>query len=301
MAKDLFSKYVWIIDTIRRHGNITRSQLEEKWLKSPVSQGQPLSRRTFYNYRQAIEELFQVNIECNPTTYEYYIHSEGNTQESITNWLLNSAVMSDVLNGAREVADRIFVDDVPSARVHLDPIIEALKGSQLIRFTYKSYTRALPQTGIVIEPYFLKLFRQRWYITGRNLRARKLRTYALDRISNLVIEAETFTYPEDFDAQGYIRDSFGIIFDEGQTHRVRIKADVRQAKYFRDLPLHHSQQESIHDTYSIFSYKIKLTPDFVNELLSFGPSVTVLDPPELRAMMVSTLQNTLSNYQKLSE
>ena len=72
MPKDLFSRYVWIVDTIRRHGAITRHQLNEKWKKSQFSDGgQPLTRRTFYNYRNAIAELFQVNIECNPVTYEY--------------------------------------------------------------------------------------------------------------------------------------------------------------------------------------------------------------------------------------
>ncbi|MCF0218176.1 MAG: WYL domain-containing protein [Muribaculaceae bacterium] len=301
MPKDLFSKYVWIIDTIRRHGNITRSQLSEKWIKSPVSQGQPLTRRTFYNYRMAIEELFQVSIDCNPVTYEYFIRQNEYNDESITNWLLNAAVMSDVLNGARDVSDRIFVEDIPSARVHLDAVIEALKSSQVLRFTYNNYMRALPQTGIKLEPYFLKLFRQRWYITGRNVRDRRLKTYALDRISDLSIEADTFALPEDFDARAYFNDAFGIIFDEGQTHTVRIKVDVRQAKYFRALPLHHSQQESVHDTYSIFSYHMKLTPDFLSELLSFGPKITILDPPQLRAMLVSSLEQTLDNYRRLSE
>ncbi len=65
---------------------------------------------------------------------------------------------------------------------------------------------------------------------------------------------------------------------------------------FRALPLHHSQHEVIHDEYSLFYYRLRLTPDFLQELLSHGPSIQVVNPPELRAMMVTSLQETLEKY-----
>lgn len=299
MPKDLFSRYVWIVDTIRRHGTITRRQLNEKWKKSQFSNGgQPLTRRTFYNYRNAIAELFQVNIECNPVTYEYSIEAEGANNESITNWLLNSATMSDVLSGSRDIAGRIFVEEVPSARIHLAAVIDAIKGSHPVRMAYHPYTRSLPTPGIVLEPYFLKIFRQRWYVTGRNVKDRKLKTYALDRITDLsIMAADTFSMPADFAPEDYFRDSFGIVFDEGEPKNVQLRVDPRQAKYLRALPLHHSQHESIHDDYSLFSYRLRLTPDFIQELLSMGPKATVMAPPELRAMITTSLRDTLANYE----
>ena len=109
---------------------------------------------------------------------------------------------------------------------------------------------------------------------------------------------ETFVIPEDFDAESYTKYSFGIIFSQGEIKNVSIKTDSRQAKYLRALPLHQSQQEMIHDTYSIFNYRLRITPDFVQELLSHGPSITVLDPPELKAMVVTSLEESLANYKK---
>lgn len=47
MPKDIFSRYVWIVDTIRRHGSMTRAMLNEKWQLSQFSNGEPMSRRTF--------------------------------------------------------------------------------------------------------------------------------------------------------------------------------------------------------------------------------------------------------------
>ncbi|MDE6038873.1 MAG: WYL domain-containing protein [Paramuribaculum sp.] len=43
---------------------------------------------------------------------------------------------------------------------------------------------------------------------------------------------------------------------------------------------------------------MRLTPDLVQELLSMGSAVTVVSPPELRAMMVTQLRDTLANYDK---
>ena len=297
MSKDLFSRYIWLIDTIKRYGNITREELNERWKRSPYSNGEALPRRTFYNYRTAIEELFKINIECNPSTFEYYIDDGNVHNESVTNWLLNSAAMSSVLSGSREVSDRIFLEDVPSAREYLSLIIDAVKEAHPIRFTYQPFSRINATPGILLEPYFLKIFRQRWYVIGRNVKEDTIKTYALDRIREAVVLPDTFELPDDFDIENYFRDSFGIVVDHSEAKRVSIRTDPRQAKYLRALPLHHSQDEIIHDSYSIFSYKLQLTPDFVQELLSYGPRITVIEPPELRAMIITSLKESLAAYE----
>lgn len=299
MSKNLLNRYIWLIDTIKRHGSITRERLNRLWMQSPISDGEPMPRRTFYNYRNAIEELFKINIECNPSTFEYYIDSESdNYSESVTDWLLNSAAMSNVLSSVGEVSDRIFLEDVPSARMHLSTVIGALKEYHPVTFSYHPYTRVNPSPGVTVEPYFLKIFRQRWYVTGRNVKEDKIKTYALDRMTEVnVLDTVTFSIPDDFDSEAFVRDTFGIVFSHGDPKDVTLKVDSRQAKYLRALPLHHSQQEMIHDSYSLFHYRLRLTPDFVQEILSLGPSVMVLSPPELRAMVVSSLKETIALYE----
>ena len=299
MSKNLLNRYIWLIDTIKRHGSITRERLNRLWMQSPYSDGEPLPRRTFYNYRNAIEELFKINIECNQSTFEYYIDSETDTHsESVTDWLLNSAAMSNVLSSVGEVSDRIFLEDVPSARMHLSAVIGALRDFHPVTFTYHPYTRVNASPGVTVEPYFLKIFRQRWYVTGRNTKEDKIKTYALDRMTDVtVIDNTTFAMPADFDSSAFVCDAFGIVFSHGDAKDVAIRTDPRQAKYLRALPLHHSQQEMLHDTYSIFHYRLRLTPDFVQEILSLGPRVTVLSPPELRAMVISSLRETIALYE----
>lgn len=297
MASNLFSRYIWLIDTIRSYGRITRSELNKRWVRSVLSDGQPLARRTFYNYRNAIAELFGITIECDLTTYEYYIDEGSGHNESVTDWMLNSAAVGNIIGDASEVAHKIFVEDVPSARQYLSLVINALKENRPITFSYHPYTRVNPTRDVVIEPYFLKIFRQRWYVTGRNVADSNIKTYALDRMSDVTISTETFSLPDGFDAEAYCNDAFGIVFTKGETKKIALRTNPRQAKYLRALPLHHSQQEMLHDNYSIFYYDMKLTGDLVEEILSYGPELVVISPPELRAMVMTRLREALDNYE----
>lgn len=298
MSSNLLSRYIWIVDTIRRHGRISRSQLDELWCRSSMCDGgQPIPRRTFYNYRLAIEELFNINIECDPATYEYYIADADSHSESVSDWLLNSVAINDVLSSSRDMAGHIFLENVPSARNYLGLIIEAMRDKRRVRFTYNSYTRSRPTPGVVIEPYFLKIFKQRWYLTGRVAADNKVKTYALDRMTECVALPDTFEPDPAFDAETYFADSFGIVFSQGEPRRIALKADPLRAKYLRALPLHPSQTEVVHDTYSIFHYRMRVTPDLVEEILSHGPRLTVLEPPELRTMVASELRQALDAYQ----
>lgn len=299
-TSDILARYIWIVDTLRRIGRMTRHELCRRWENSLVSGGAPLPRRTFYNYRAAIAELFGIEIICDPSTNEYYIDSsdESPGSASLTDLLLDSAAMSGILADARSVSSRIFLENVPSARTNLSPIIAAMKGNNAITFSYHPYTRALPTRGIAFEPYLLKLFKQRWYVAGRNVEEDRIKTYALDRMSAVEITSRDFKLPSGFNPQEYFRYSFGIVVDASEPRRVAIRAGSRQAKYLRALPLHPSQQEMVHEGYSVFHYNLLLTPDLVSELMSIGPDIEVLAPEELRVLLASRLADTLSQYKR---
>lgn len=298
MARDLLNRYIWIVDTLRRCGRISRTELDRRWANSPYSNGESrIPRRTFYNYRQAIDELFSVTISCDPATYEYYIEEEpGSAGEQLTNWLLDAQATSNVLQGSREMARQIMLEEVPSAREHLSAMMEAVRDHRAVQFDYHPYSRVNPSRGVEIEPWFLRIYRQIWYVTGREVESGRDKTYALDRISNLNILSRRFDVPEYADPKTYFRDAYGIMVDKAEARDVVLRVDPRQAKYLRALPLHHSQREEANDGYSRFIYRLRLTADFVSEIISMGSQVTVESPRELRAMVVTRLRETLANY-----
>ena len=298
MARNLINRYVWMVDTINRYGRITLKDLNKAWLRSGISEGKPLARRTFFHYRDAIEDMFDINIQCNKSTFEYYIADSGSESNArLQSWLVDSVSMSGMLSDARDISGRIMLENVPSAREHLPVIIDALKQNRRIRFSYKSYTRSLPTDGIVLEPYFVKIFKQLWYVIGLNVKDGLVKTYSLDRMKNLNLLQDTFVMPADINPSEFFKDCFGIITNRNSPKRIVLRVEPTQAKYLRALPLHPSQQEEIHDQYSIFSYKMRITYDLKEEIMSHGASIEVLDPKELKLLIRTELENALKNYQ----
>ncbi len=297
----LLNKYLWIVDTLRRYGALTLAQLNDKWVASGVNDGQPLPRRTFMTYRNNIEEMFNININCNKSTYEYYIEDNGDdSMATHLNWMLDSMAISNTLQNSQNVASRILLEDVPSARDHLPTVIDALKQNLSIRFSYKSYTRAALNEGIVIRPYFVKIFKQLWYVIGYNVKDNMLKTYALDRMSKLTILADKpFTMPEDFSPQEFFKDCFGITTNSNEPKEIKLRVEPMQAKYLRALPLHPSQREDVvHEGgYSVFSFRMRITYDLRQQLLSMGSNIEVLTPAELKMQIREELRKALDLYE----
>ena len=144
-----------------------------------------------------------------------------------------------------------------------------------------------------MEPYCVKIFKQRWYVVAYNPYYNALRIYSLDRIKSLRITEKPFKLPESFDSEVFFEYNFGIIVDETiEPCIVQLKVFGMQRKYLQTLPLHHSQEETeTTDDYSIFNYLITPTFDFKQEILSHGDDIEVLSPDWFRKGMKEIVQN----------
>lgn len=298
MARNILAKYIWIIDTILQYGKLSKEQIRDLWMKSQYSDGIPLADRTFYNYRRAIESTFNIEILCTDSGY-YYIESSGVQRvRNIINWKLYSSAASSAIQELGHESDRIEMEEVPSARTFLPTLAEAMRGNRMVVFTYAGFSRSRPEVGILFAPYFLKLYKQRWYMYGEK-ESGGIRTYALDRVTEMEIADLKFKMPRHLTAAQVFGDIVGITTTKSIVRTVQIQTNSTRAKYLRALPLHHSQQEEVHDFYSIFSYRVKLNYELVSEIMAMGPDVTVIAPRELQLMVIDRLRSTLSNYSQL--
>lgn len=298
MARDLISRYVWIVDTLNRYGRLTREDIDRLWMRSHLSDGNPIPPRTFYHYRRAIEENFHIDILCNRNG-EYYIDpGEDDSNRVLTNWLLDSYAVNSAMKESHAASGRVLVEDVPSAREFLPTVLEAIGSSEKIVFTYAGFNRSRAECDILFHPYFVKRYKQRWYMVGLREKTADIRTYALDRVRELNLMKETFVMPDDNSAADIFDNIIGISSSKADVKTVRLKADRTQAKYFRALPLHHSQTEEVHDDFSVFSLRVKINYELVHEILACGKSVEVLAPRELKAMVITELEETLEKYKK---
>lgn len=297
MGKDQIGRYIWIIDTLSRYKKLSRAELNRLWRKSKFSNGEDLPERTFYHYRRSIEEIFNICIACD-SSGRYSIDEEGSAlTQSLTNCLLETATVNSVIQGSDFPADRVEIEDVPSAREFLPIVVDSIRESRKIEFTYAGFSRSRSESKILYHPYFLKRYKQRWYMIGLKEKGKTIRTYALDRVTEMVISEEHFEMPGTLTMKELFSNIVGVTTSQAQVKTVRIQVTPIQAKYFRALPLHPSQEEEINDNYSIFTYRLKLNYELVHEILSLGDAVKVVSPPELKAMVVTQLKDTLSQYE----
>lgn len=301
MNKNLIERYIWIVDTLTKYERLTREQLNNLWMRSRLSNGNPLAERTFFHYRRAIEDVFNLEIACN-TRGEYYISDQGAGRgKGFTNWLLDSFAVGNALTDTSALSGRIEVEDVPSAREFLPVITEAMANNRQISFTYAGFNRSRAESDIIFSPYFLKRYKQRWYVLGEKVKAKSLKTYALDRIKAMKILDSHFEIPEGLDSSEVFGSIIGITSSKADAHTVRLRVSRTQAKYLRALPLHKSQtEELVADDYSIFSYRLKLNYELVHEIMAMGDGVKVLAPKELELMIINELRNALAQYQQES-
>lgn len=298
MTKDLFDKYIWLVDTIYRSRKITFEEINERWLRSRLGEGQDLPLRTFHNWRTAIEQVFDINIECNRKGgYYYYIENvEDMEKGGVRSWLLNTFAVNNLINESHHLKRRILFEDIPSGRQFLTPVIEAMRDSLEIEFSHQGYLRSEPRT-FTLRPYCVKVFRQRWYVTGFCVERNAMRTFSLDRIIRLDTTATKFVYPKDFSPSDYFADCFGIIREDIKPRRITIKVYEGQRQYVRSLPLHASQREvKTTAVFSVFEYYIKPTFDFKQEILSLGSTVEVLSPEDFRDEVAEEISGMASIY-----
>lgn len=285
MAKDLFNRYIWLVDTIYQAHGITFEEINEKWLRNSMSEGVELPLKTFHNHRKAIEDMFDINIICDKRGgYKYYIENADDMKKGgIRTWLLNTFAVNNLINEAHHLKRRIVFEQIPSGQKFLTPLIESMRDNQSVILRYKSFWSP-NEYSVEVEPYLIKIFRQRWYLLARDTNREVLRIYALDRIQELRQTEKMFSLPKKFSPEEYFYNSFGIISqDNCPPEIIELKVYGTQKEYFRTLPLHHSQEEIKNtDEYSIFRYYLSPTYDFVQEILSHGCNVEVLAPRHVR-------------------
>ena len=287
--------YLWIINTLKAYGGMTFEELGRKWVEDKVIGGNPLIRSSFNRHRDDILDMLGIVIDCDRETYRYYIgNPEVLSDASVERWLYSTMTVHGMLADSVGMKERVVLENVPAGLQFLSIIIDAMRKNRRLRMGYKKF-RAEGYEKTVC-PYALKLFHQRWYLLALNDED-QMRIYALDRMTSLSVTEERFMMPENFSAQEYFAEYYGVLTDDTPLTHLVVRAHQWMPDYLRTLPLHHSQREleSTQD-YTDFSFDIRPTADFLGELFSHCPNLEVLEPADLRQKMKEQLAENLKRY-----
>ena len=282
---------LWIVRLLEKHGALTLKEINEYWCADEdLSDGVPIERRTFYNYKNAIADLLKIVIECDQRDENRY-KIVARDDDELSKWLVKSFTVNEILSNNADMRSRILLEDIPAGQEYLLEILGAMRTGCKISFEYKRFTDCHVQK-VKGAPYCVKLYHQRWYVLVKEWRTilvshdlkEEMHVYSLDRILSMKVTDERFEKDEQFDAREYFRYAFGTRVERNNPpQRVRLKVVDCQRDYLRTLPLHASQREvETQEDYSIFELYVALTIELTMQILYYGARVEVLEPQELR-------------------
>ena len=300
MISKTFNRYIWLLNTLLQHKQLSYEEINALWRECCLGDGASLPLRTFHQHKSAVEELFGIEIKCNASNgYKYFISSPDTLKnDSIRKWLLNSFTLSNMITAGHNMKGRILFEEIPCGTEYLQTVIEAMQKSKELQIDYQQFYGHRKIYNI--QPYAMKVYRQRWYVVGYIKELGSIRNIALDRTLEMNISDMSFTLPLNFNAEKYYANSIGIyVNEELKPTKVKIRAYGRQIEYLRSLPLHSSQKESAskYGEFCDFEYRLCLTPELSTNILSMGENVEVLEPVELREEIKRRLKECLAKYE----
>lgn len=291
-----FRTYTWLINTIRKAKKITFANINKEWVKTEMSGGLKMYRSTFNRYRDAILDTFGIIIECEPRTYLYYIENDRVLNEdTIQNWMLSTLSVNTIIQESMSLQKRIFLESIPHDQ-HLEAMVEAMKSSRKVTIRYRKYG-SNDYSERTIQPYFLKVFKRRWYVLSKNEK-NEFRLFSFDRIIKSWVTEEKFTYDKDFDPKEYFIDTYGVMRDERkEPQRIVLRAFGNEKHYMEDLPVHSSQKIiGKGEGYVDYEVVIRPTTDFIAYIMSRGAWCKVIEPQSLAQEIKKQLQDAAEIY-----
>ena len=240
------------------------------------------SKRTLQRDIKEIGNVFGVDIEYSKSNKGYFI-SQNQSENMNFQRMLEAFDLFNSLNLAHDLTPFIHLEKrKPQGTENLYGLLHAIKNRVLVNFAYQKFGKEIVSKNL-LEPYALKEFKNRWYVIAKDRKDDYIKTFGLDRLTNLEITTQKFIYPDDYSIEESYRYCFGIINPEDlEPEDIVLSFAPMQGKYIKSLPLHDTQT-ILTDTEDEMKIQLKLcvTHDFLMELLSFGANVKVIEPESL--------------------
>jgi predicted DNA-binding transcriptional regulator YafY len=127
---------------------------------------------------------------------------------------------------------------------------------------------------------------------------KQVQIFALDRILNIEKSTKKFIANKFIDFEDYFDDIIGVTRTENEVkQKIILHFNPDSAPYVETKPLHPSQKKIKQDANG-YTVSIEVIPNYELEqlILSFGASVTVLEPSGFRKKVLRSLQKACLNY-----
>ena len=295
--KQFLKRYLLIINKLRKKScSFEEIQEHLKQQSEFNEENYEVSIRTFQRDIKEIASMYSIEISYNRSENVYEILHDVN--EDRNERLMESFEIFNALNLSNSLQNHIVVEKrKPLGTENMHGLVHSIKNNFEISFNHEKYWGDENKKVRIVCPLSLKEARNRWYLVAKDSKDGVVKTFGLDRISDLQISNKKFIYPLDYNHDKKFKYSFGIITDETKPEKIKIAFSSEQTRYIKSLPLHHSQKIVSEDEKGcVIELYLSPTYDFVMELMSMGAEIKVLEPKSLQEEMKAKLLKILTIY-----
>ena len=181
---------------------------------------------------------------------------------------------------------------------HIDFLYQAILKKKAIEITYQSF-RAREANAFIFHPYFLKEFRNRWFVLGIQKKNQHVMTLALDRIIAVQDSAQDYIENTFLNLADYFEHVVGVTVNTGEEpEEVELFIESYNAPYVLTKPIHHSQKLLERTRNGIvIQLKVQLNFELEREILGFGDCIRVLKPEKLKRRIQEKVKNAAELYE----
>lgn len=167
-----------------------------------------------------------------------------------------------------------------------------LKGNQ-IRGKYQSpYQDKL--IDLTLHPYRLCLVQQAWYLIARSTTLDEPRTYRVARFQTLRPLGHAAEIPDDFELKTYFANAWGV-YRGSATHEVELLFTPDAAPLVTETRWHATQSvEKSSDGSVLLRFRVDGLEEILWWILGWCGRVRVLNPPQLRQMVIEQLEKAVA-------
>lgn len=180
---------------------------------------------------------------------------------------------------------------------HFEMLLGAIVNRQPLKILYRPYAK--PSSVLVVYPYYLKQYNDRWFLLAKTEGYDKLSVLPIDRIIKVEQHHVDFVDSE-VDLSHYFENVVGVtVFDDSQVEEVKLRISAKRYPYVETKPLHQSQKELVAEATEeshVIQLKVCLNNELESSILALGDDVEVLAPESLRMKMKEKVKNLIKKY-----
>jgi predicted DNA-binding transcriptional regulator YafY len=181
---------------------------------------------------------------------------------------------------------------------HLGTLYNAILYRRILRVRYQPFQSEIPHI-VIIHPYYLKQYNNRWFLFGYNPETLKDDwNLALDRILDIKEITKETHKDTQIDWTEYFEDIIGVTKPLGAiVEKITLHFKGKSGRYIETKPIHGSQKSKWISTDLLeVNLQLIINYEFERFIISYGEDVKVMNPSSFRDKIAERLKSAYSQY-----